>query len=82
MTVELQPIINLAFGIVSGVCIWFFNKSADHEKRIQKIEDVQGNAIENLEKTVEKLEGKVDELAKSVNELIVTIKIKEHERNN
>jgi uncharacterized protein YlxW (UPF0749 family) len=82
MTVELQPIINLAFGTVSGICLWFFNKSADHEKRIQKIEDVQGNAIQKLEKTVEKLEQKIDNLTLAINELSTSIKIKEHEKHN
>lgn len=82
MTVELQPIVNIVFGIVSAVCIWFFNKSNDHEKRIQKIEDVQGNAIKDLEKTVDKLEHKIDGLTSSINKLTIEIKTRGHEKIN
>jgi predicted nucleic acid-binding Zn-ribbon protein len=41
--------------------------------RLQKVEDIQGTAIENLEKKVESIEKKIDGFSKQLNDLSVTI---------
>jgi hypothetical protein len=75
MQIEIQYIINVAFGIVSGIAIYLFNQSNQHEKRIQKIEDVQSIKIEDLKKDFEAMEKKIDALTKAVNELSLALKV-------
>jgi hypothetical protein len=38
------------WSVLSGIVIYLFTRSSDHEKRIQRIEDVQGTKIDNLAK--------------------------------
>lgn len=41
-------LINWLWTILSGVVVWLITRVQDHEKRIQRIEDVQGNKIDQL----------------------------------
>lgn len=70
MTLEFQHVFNLGIMALSGVATYLFNKSQDHERRIQKVEDITSIKIDtliekvnDLEKTQEKLEVKIAELA-------------------
>lgn len=64
-------------GILVGI-IWNDNKAkikalelitTNLDSRVQKVEDIQGTAIKNLEKKFEKLEDKFDILTTKVNDL-------------
>lgn len=64
-------------GVLIGI-IWNDNKAkmkalelrySNIDHRVQKVEDIQGTAIEKLEKSFEKLENKFDILTEKVNEL-------------
>lgn len=73
MTVDANTLIGLGFSILSGVGIYFFARTSDHEKRIQRIEDVQGNTIEGLKEDVNELSKKVDTLTEKVNILAANV---------
>lgn len=74
MTLEIQYVINVVFGVVSGIGIYLFNQVNQHEKRIQKIEDVQGIKIDELRHNFEIMETKIDALTKAVNQLSMELK--------
>lgn len=49
-----------------GISKYLFNKMEDHEKRIQKMEDIHGDRLTQLEKKIDKLEISIQELAKNI----------------
>jgi hypothetical protein len=51
-----QVLIDYIWKILLGVAVFLLVKYLDHEKRIQKMEDVQGLKIDALVKKVEDLE--------------------------
>jgi len=55
--------------IVSGFGVYIFREQLLHEKRIQRLEDVQGVAILDLKKDFADMEKKIDKLAENVNTL-------------
>ena len=73
MSIDSNTLIGLGFSILSGVGIYFFTRTSDHEKRIQRIEDVQGNTIEGLKEDVNELSKKVDTLTEKVNILAANV---------
>lgn len=52
---------------LGGVSKYLFDKSQDHEKRIQKMEDLHGDKIDVLEKKIDKLETAINSLADNIN---------------
>lgn len=78
MQIEIQYIINVAFGCVTAVAVYLYNLVMQHEKRIQKIEDVQSIKIDDLKKDFEAMEKKIDALTIAVQELSIAIKLKEN----
>lgn len=75
MVIEFQYIFNMILGVVGSIACYLFFQVSQHEKRIQKIEDVQSMKIDELKRDIEQMERKIDELTRVVNELI-SIKIK------
>lgn len=51
---------------LGGVSKYLFDKNQDHEKRIQKIEDIHGNKFETLEKKIDNLEVSIQNLASNL----------------
>lgn len=81
MTIEVQYIFNLALGGVTAVAVYLYNLVMQHEKRIQKIEDVQSIKIDDLKKDFEAMEKKIDALTQAVQELSIALKLKDtHEK--
>ena len=52
--------------VLVGISKYLFNKMEDHEKRIQKMEDIHGDRLTQLEKKIDKLEISIQELAKNI----------------
>lgn len=52
--------------VLMGISKYLFNKMEDHEKRIQKMEDIHGDRLTELEKKIDKLEISIQELAKNI----------------
>lgn len=75
MTIDLQYFFNMILGVVGSIACYLFFQVSQHEKRIQKIEDVQSMKIDELKRDMEQMERKIDALTHAVNELI-SIKIK------
>lgn len=73
MNIDINTLIGLGFSVISGVGIYLFTRTSDHEKRIQRIEDVQGNTIEGLKEDVYALTKKVDTLTEKVNVLAANV---------
>ena len=73
MTLEASTIIGLGFTTISGIGIYLFTRSSDHEKRIQRIEDVQGSQVKELKDELHELSTKVQELTDKVNIMAANI---------
>ena len=78
MTIELSVLIPIGFTTLSGIAIYLFTLAMSHEKRIQKIEDIQGSRVDHLENQIIKLEAKIDTLQTTVTDLSYNI----HKANN
>ena len=52
--------------VLMGISKYLFNKMEDHEKRIQKMEDIHGDRLTQLEEKIDKLEISIQELAKNI----------------
>lgn len=59
-------IAGIAYTILSGVIVYLFSRASDHEKRVQRLEDVLPANFKSLEKKVDNLSIKVDNLAEQV----------------
>ena len=75
MSLDFQYVFNLGVMALVGVAAYLFNKLQDHEKRIQKVEDVTAikiddliTKVDKLEVTNEKLEVKINELAHNIHQ--------------
>ena len=66
MTIELQPIFNLAISGLGGAAIYFFKTVQNHEKRIQKVEDIFSIKFEHLISEVESMKKEVSHLSQMV----------------
>lgn len=94
MTVELQPIFNLAISALVGVAIYFFKMVQNHEKRIQKVEDIFSIKFEHLISEIESMKKEVSHLSQMVHKAANTEtnmntalnmlieKLKDNEENN
>ena len=51
---------------LGGVSKYLFDKNQDHERRIQKMEDIHGDKLELLEKKIDKLEISIQNLANNL----------------
>lgn len=69
MTLDFQYVFNLGIMALAGVATYLFNKSQDHERRIQKLEDVTSIKIDDLITKVDKLEISNEKLELKINEL-------------
>ena len=67
---EATNIILYVLSILTAVLGFFskylFDKVQDHEKRVQKMEDVHGNKFEALEKKIDRLEISIQNLAENL----------------
>jgi hypothetical protein len=63
-------IASIFWTITLGIVVYLFTRSADHEKRIQRIEDVQGSKIDLLSKDLndfkKEMSSKIDGLTSMV----------------
>lgn len=66
MQLEFQYIFNLGIMALAGVATYLFNKVQDHERRVQKLEDIHTIKIDQLSKQIVELEAKVDVLADNI----------------
>ena len=62
MTLDIQYLLNIAIGLLSVVAGYLFARNQDHEKRIQRIEDVYAKETEKLSKTMEEVKKELAEL--------------------
>lgn len=60
---QIQFIVWIVLLILSATGGFLFNKVLDHEKRIQRVEDVQGTKIDAIGLKVDRLEETVKELS-------------------
>lgn len=67
---EATNIILYVLSILTAVLGFFskylFDKVQDHEKRVQKMEDIHGDKLELLEKKIDKLEISIQNLANNL----------------
>jgi ferritin len=87
-------ILTILVSILGFFSKYFFDKAQDHEKRIQKMEDLHGDRLTTLEKKIDKLEISIQNLATNLHkekneEHNLTIAIKKlyefletHEKHN
>jgi hypothetical protein len=68
MTLDINMIIGMSFTVLSGVSVYLFTVSQDHEKRIQKVEDVYTRETEKLIASVEDLKKQLAELTAYVHQ--------------
>jgi hypothetical protein len=73
MALEFQYLFNLGIMALAGVATYLFNKIQDHEKRIQKVEDVTSIKIDSLIDKVDKLEISNEKLNVNFTELVHNI---------
>lgn len=66
MTVELQPVFNLAISALVGVAVYFFKKVQNHETRIQKVEDIFAIKFEHLIKEIDDMKAELKNLSHMV----------------
>jgi len=59
----------LIVSFLSFVSKYLFDKVSDHEKRIQKIEDIQGTKLDQLGREIHELKNDVSKIARKVDEL-------------
>lgn len=69
MNLEFQYIFNLGIMALAGIATYLFNKVSDHEKRIQKVEDVTAIKIDDLITKVDKLEVSNEKLEQRMAEI-------------
>jgi hypothetical protein len=81
MMVELQPVMNVLLGAVSAVAVYLFQQQQNHEKRIQKIEDVHAVKLDHLVNKVDKMELQNQELDKKITELSYNIHREKNSEN-
>ena len=62
-------IAGLAVSFLGAVSKYLFDKVSDHEKRIQKVEDVQGTKIDQLGREIHELKTDVSKMARKIDEL-------------
>jgi len=72
MTIELQPIFNLAISALVGVALYFFKMSQNHEKRIQKMEDIFAIKIEHLIVEIENMKKQIEHLSIVIEKTVET----------
>lgn len=56
-------IAGVAVSFLGAVSKYLFDKVQDHEKRVQKMEDIHGDKLTTLEKKIDKLEISIQNLA-------------------
>jgi len=68
-------IAGIFLAVLAAVSKYLFDKVSDHEKRVQKMEDIHGDKLSTLEKKIDKLEISIQSLAKNLH----TEKNQEHQ---
>lgn len=63
---ETATVVNIFLSAIAAVAVYLFSKSNDHEKRIQKIEDVQGTKLDNLTEKVDEIERSIRKLSEDI----------------
>ncbi|MFN9518413.1 MAG: hypothetical protein ACK574_01620 [Bacteroidota bacterium] len=69
MNFDIQYIFNLIVGALTIVGGYLFNSSQSLDRRVQRLEDVQGSAIDGLKQDIKDMEIKLDKLTEKVNQL-------------
>lgn len=82
MTVELQPILNMAFGAVGGVAMYLFAQGQSHERRIQKIENVKDLELAAIKNEVAVLDKKVVDGFHEINQKLSILSTNIHKQKN
>lgn len=62
-------IAGIAVSFLGAVSKYLFDKVSDHEKRIQKVEDVQGTKIDQLGREIHELKNDVSKMNRKIDEL-------------
>ena len=82
MIQTLLPVIlfvaGLAITLLASVAVFLLQKMFEHEKRIQSVEQVQGNAISELKQEMSGMERKIDKLS----EQLVVLSANIHKQKN
>ena len=59
-------IAGVAVSFLGAVSKYLFDKVQDHEKRVQKMEDLHGSKIDNIERKIDRLEETIRALADNI----------------
>lgn len=59
-------IASIAISILGVVAKYLFGKIQDHEKRVQKVEDLHGNKLDSLEKKIDQMQITIQTLANNL----------------
>lgn len=73
MTFDAQTLLNFGIGTLAVVGAYLFNNQQQIEKRVQRLEDVQGGAVDGLKADIKEMEVKVDKLTEKINTLASNI---------
>jgi glutamate dehydrogenase/leucine dehydrogenase len=82
MTSIFLFIAGIAISFLGAVTKYLFDSRQDHEKRIQKIEDIQGTEIEKLGVEIKDLKTEVKEDVRKINEKIDILSKHIHNEKN
>lgn len=81
MTFDAQTILNFGIGTLAVIGAYLFNNQQQIEKRVQRLEDVQGGTVESLKADIKEMEVKVDKLTEKINTLAANIHNQKNSEN-
>ena len=74
-------IAGVAVSFLGAVSKYLFDKVQDHEKRVQKMEDLHGSKIDNIERKIDRLEQTIDRLEETIRALADNIHKEKNQEN-
>lgn len=81
MTLDIQYVLNIILGAVTVVAGWLLARVQEHEKRVQRIEDVYTIKFEDLKAEFKDMEAKIDRLTQSMSDLTMNIHKSKNQEN-
>lgn len=81
MTFDVQYLFNLAIGALSVAFGYLFTMCNTLEKRVQRLEDVQGTAVNELKNDIKEMESKIDKLTEKVTNLAYNVHANKNAEN-
>ena len=82
MIFDAQTILNFGIGTLAVIGAYLFNNQQQIERRVQRLEDVQGGTVESLKADIKEMEVKVDKLTEKINTLAANIHAQKNADNH